>query len=312
MIVHRSELAKQWAALIKDRLGIVPGFIGDGVWNVGDQITIGMVQTLASIESETRAISSSFGLVLIDETHHAPASTYFDVLGLLSAKYRYGLSATPNRRDGLETIIYRTVGPTIATIEKGEVERQGATVPATIIPVETGFSPGVVRSWPEYLESISNSIGRNNLILDLAKKSDGSTLILVDRVNHAKQLSEMLNGIGIVHALAHGQLPKKDRDDVMGMIKNSDITIGTTGLLGEGIDVGSWGTLILGSPISSEIKLMQAIGRCVRPSEGKEMATIYDLKDDCGFAGASFKKRFEIYKKNKIWVEFGKTLRVFE
>jgi type I site-specific restriction-modification system R (restriction) subunit len=62
--------------------------------------------------------------------------------------------------------------------------------------------------------------------------------------------------------------------------------------------------LIMASPISSEIKLMQAIGRVVRAHPGKKNALIYDLKDDCGFSGASFKKRFEIYRKNEIWVEF--------
>jgi type I site-specific restriction-modification system R (restriction) subunit len=60
----------------------------------------------------------------------------------------------------------------------------------------------------------------------------------------------------------------------------------------------------MGAPISSEIKLMQAVGRVVRPFPGKEQAIVYDLRDDCGFSGSSFKKRFEIYKKNNIWVDF--------
>ena len=307
VLVHRSDLGKQWASVIEERLGIVPGLIGDGSWEIGNEITIAMVQTLASRTEETRGLSGSFGLVIWDEIQHLPSETHFNVLGLLNAKYRYGLSATLNRRDGLEPIIYRTIGPTIATIEKEEVEKQGATVPAKVISIETGFTPESVNSWSEFLESIASSIGRNNLIIDLAKKSDGSTLILVDRVKHAEELSAMLKKIGIVHVLAHGQISKVDRCDVMDRIKSSQITVGTTGLLGEGIDVTSWGTLIMGSPISSEIKLMQAIGRCVRQSPGKQQATIYDLKDDCGFAGSSFKKRFDIYKKNKIWVDFSKT-----
>ena len=154
------------------------------------------------------------------------------------------------------------------------------------------------------MDAITDSTERNLLILNLAQKTDGAVLILVDRVAHAEHLSKMLTLLGTEHALAHGQLNKKDRENVMEQIKTAKLTIGTTSLLGEGLDISVWGTLILGAPISSEIKLLQAIGRIVRPANGKEKALVYDLKDDCAFSGSSFKKRFEIYKKNKIWVEF--------
>jgi superfamily II DNA or RNA helicase len=307
IIVHRSELAKQWLAVISERLGgIKAGFIGDGQWDVGDEITVAMVQTLAAKEKETKSISNAFGLILLDETHHAPASTFFDVLGLFSAKFRYGLSATVQRRDGLEQLIYHATGPTISTISKSEVEEIGATVPATVFSIATHFNPGGVESWNEYLDAITCNALRNELIIDLAEKSEGASLILVDRVEHARRLSEMLEIRNIDHVLAHGKLTKSDRRTVMDRIRTANITIGTTSLLGEGLDVGVWSTLIMGSPISSEIKLLQAIGRIVRPSKGKEGAVVYDLKDNCGFSRSSFKKRFEIYKKNKIFVDFSR------
>ncbi len=127
-------------------------------------------------------------------------------------------------------------------------------------------------------------------------------LILSDRVAHADDLSGMFSRRNFDHALVHGKV--KDREEAIERIKKATVTIGTTGLLGEGLDVPFWEVLIMASPISSEIKLMQAIGRVVRASPGKKSALIYDLKYDCGFSGASFKKRFEIYRKHKIWVEF--------
>jgi len=304
ILVHRTELAAQWIGLIKERFGITAGFIGDGVIDIGDEITVAMVQTLNLCEEETKALSDSFGLILWDEVHHLVATTFFDVLGLFSAKYRYGLSATPSRRDGLEPMIYLAIGKTIATISKKEVEDLGATVPATVISVKTGFNPGVVNSWNEFLSSISSNADRNIKIINLAQQSQGAVLILVDRVSHADQLSEMLTRRKIEHVLAHGKIGKKERKDVMDRIKSAKITVGTTSLLGEGLDVSVWSVLVMASPISSEIKLMQAIGRIVRSSPGKEKAIVYDFRDDCGFAGSSFKRRFEIYKKNKIWVDF--------
>lgn len=306
ILVHRSELAKQWAAKIKECLGIKVGMIGDGKWEIGNQVTIAMIQTLALHQERTKALSNTFGLIIADECHHTPADQFYSVLSLLAAKYRYGLSATPTRNDCLEKMIELVVGPTIVNVTREEVEGNGSIVPAVVFSVETRFYPGYLSSWSEYIESIASSNERNALILNLAQKSEGAALILVDRVSHAERLSGMLTQRKISHVLAHGKINKKERESVMKRIKSSKITIGTSSLLGEGLDVSVWGTLIMGSPISSEIKLMQAIGRIVRPSPGKEKAIVLDLKDDCGFSGSSFNKRFEIYKKHKIWVNFSK------
>lgn len=306
VILHRNELAGQWCKVIEDRLGLKPGRIGDGHWEIGDQITIAMVQTLSAKKQETKSISEMFGLILNDELHHICATTFFDVIRLFPAKFRYGLSATLERRDGLEPMIYHAVGPAIATISREEVEGLGATVPIKVISVKTGFKPIMINSWNDYLDSITINSERNIGIINLAQKSktNGAVLILVDRVGHAQQISDMLQRRNIDHVLAHGQLAKNDREGIIERIKSSNITIGTTGLLGEGLDVSVWSTLILASPISSEIKLLQAVGRIVRPSKWKEKALVIDLKDDCAFAGASFNKRLAIYKKHGIYVDF--------
>lgn len=305
IIVHRQELARQWQSVIKERLGLTVGFIGDGEWNVGEEITVALIQTLSSQEERTKGISLDFGLVLVDEGHHTPCDQFYTILGLMKAKHRYALSATPNRRDGLEEIIYRAIGPVIALIHSAEVQEAGGTVPASVRAIDTGFEPKA-ESWHEYLDQIGEDKDRNLLVIDLACQLEGATLVLVDRIAHAEQLSRMFTIRKINHVLAHGQLKKEARDGLMDRIKSSNITIGTTSLLGEGLDVSVWSNLVMASPISSEIKLLQAVGRIVRPGVGihKERALIYDLRDDCGFSGASFKKRFEIYKKNKIWVEF--------
>ena len=304
IVVHRKELANQWLRVIKERLGLTVGFIGDGEWAVGEEITVALIQTLSAQEERTKELSWGFGLVLVDEGHHCPCDQFFSVLGIMKAKYRYSLSATPNRRDGLEAIIYRATGPEISHILREEVEECGATVPVTVLAINTHVTPRAANTWHEYIDAISEDAQRNILIIELAQQSDGSTLVLVDRIDHATQLSHILTRQGIDHVLAHGKLKKEGREGLMDRIKEAKITIGTTGLLGEGIDVASWSNLIMGSPISSEIKLLQAIGRVVRPGVGKENALIYDLRDDCAFSGASFNKRFKIYKKNSIWVEF--------
>ena len=301
IILHRSDLAKQWISLIKERLGIDAGLIGSGEWKIGDEITVALVQTLASREKDLPELP--FGLVLVDECHHVPAQSFFQVLSLIDARFRYGLSATPIRADGLEKLIYYGIGPAIERIDRAEVEEIGATVPAEVKIIQTGFSPSYCSSWPAYTTELCGSSDRNLLIIELIARQTRPTLVLLDRVGHAENLSGMLNRRNIQHILAHG---KVKREGLLEKMRNSSITIGTSSLLGEGLDIKGWEILILGSPISSETKLLQTIGRVVRSAPGKEKAVIYDLKDGCGFAGASFKKRFAVYKENKIWVDFGK------
>ena len=127
-------------------------------------------------------------------------------------------------------------------------------------------------------------------------------MILVDRIVHANNLAKILTENNIGFELAHGKA--RDKKTMLKRIRNAKITIGTTSLIGEGIDVSSWGSIVMGSPISSEIKLMQAIGRVSRPSKGKDSGIVFDLKDDCGFAGGSFKKRMSMYDKADIKVNF--------
>ena len=301
IIVHRSDLAKQWIDWIKVRLGCDAGFIGSGDYKLGEEITVALIQTLASREQDISEMP--FGLVLVDECHHIPAQTFFKAISLIDARFRYGLSATPTRTDGLEKLIYYGIGDPIEKIERTEVEEIGATVPARVKRVATGFAPSDCESWMHYVSAISRDPDRNSFLLKLVMQQNRPTLVLMDRVGHAENLAEMLRIRGIEYVLAHG---KVKRQDLLERMRSSSITIGTSSLIGEGLDVSGWEVLILGSPISSETKLLQAIGRVVRASPGKKEATIYDLCDNCGFSGASFKKRFEIYKKNKIWVDFGK------
>lgn len=303
ILVHRTDLLKQWCKVIHDRLSVKPGIISGRDWNIDSDIVVGMIQTLSSRQEAVEEISRSFGLILVDECHHLPAQTFYDIIGNFYAKYRYGLSATPQRRDGLEPIIYRAVGSPIANIHREEVESIGATVPIHVQVINTLFRPTRCESWQDYQTALSTNEGRAELVVNMIQSLDEPTLCLVDRKEHAKYISKKLTEAGCDHVVAHGSLTKKNREQAMVNMKKSKITVGTTSLLGEGLDVPGWSNLILGSPISSEIKLLQAIGRVARAAPGKERAFAYDLRDDCAFSGASFNKRKSIYEAHNFFIE---------
>ena len=302
IVVHRKELAKQWMEVIKERFGFEAGFLGSGKFKDG-KIVVAMLQSIVPYFDKVGVDKfPEFGNFIMDECHHCPCSQLMKAQYLLPARYRFGFTATTNRRDGLERIIYLAMGYIVSEIERDTVEDIGGTVPIVVKALKTDFDPGYCDSWAKYIDKISESHNRNVLILNIAINQKLPSLILVDRIVHANNLAKILTENNIGFELAHGKA--RDKKTMLKRIRNAKITIGTTSLIGEGIDVSSWGSIVMGSPISSEIKLMQAIGRVSRPSKGKDSGIVFDLKDDCGFAGGSFKKRMSMYDKADIKVNF--------
>ncbi|OGT89428.1 MAG: hypothetical protein A2286_06070 [Gammaproteobacteria bacterium RIFOXYA12_FULL_61_12] len=302
VLVHNNELARQWSGAIERFMGFTPGVIGDGKWKEGDRITVATLQTLHRNQERVSESAENYGLVLTDECHHIPSRTFADVMLGLPCRYRYGLSATIHRRDGLHQLINRVIGRTIAQISPEEVEDVGGIVPAQIKVVPTGFEPCDVDGWTELLDKIVQSPDRNRVVADWASRAAGyaPTLVLVDRIDHAESLARLCSVPALV---AHGQLSKKERKRVFEAMPDAPLTIGTTGLLGEGLDISRWSVLVLATPISGRVKLLQAIGRIIRPHPGKKNGLVIDLVDQHAIALACFRKRREIYVERGYWRE---------
>lgn len=294
IIVHRNELAKQWQDVIYELMELDAPIIGNGKFVIGEKITIAMIQTLNAREDETDFLARQIGLVLVDEAHHVPANTFKDVLNRFGAKKRYGLSATPQRADGLSELIYRVIGVPLYEVERERVLEVGGIIQPKVYVKKTFCNCEEAYSWNNYLDYICDNKTRNTEICRIAHNQNKPTLILTDRVEHAKLIYKILEPLKDKKTiLIHGK--SKNRDELMKQIEEADITVATTGLMGEGIDVKRWEVLVLATPISSHIKLCQAIGRVIRPCLGKEAAIIYDFIDNCGFSVSSFKKREKIY-----------------
>jgi superfamily II DNA or RNA helicase len=298
ILTHTRELLYQWQANIKRFLHIDAGIIGDGKWVEGDLVTIGTIQTLRN-----KPPVREYGTVIVDEVHHAPALTWARVLDNLSAKYRYGLSATPWRKDGLQFVIPLYFGPHRVTVPKEQIENIGGIVPAVVYPLFTNFYADDCE-WRYLIDALMVDAKRNRTIASYAQRlSDKtSTLVLTERIEHAKLLAEQLPG----SVSLHGELKKKERTEAFEAIKSGTrITVATSALLGEGVDIEAWGALIFGLPMGSRSpKVLQAIGRVVRPAPGKNEAIIVDLIDNHPRAQAAWRGRCNLYKRNRIKVNF--------
>lgn len=113
ILVHRQPLLEQWRSQIGIFLGRDTksiGQIGGGKRKLTGQIDVAMIQSLSRKDS-VDDIVAKYGQVIIDECHHLPAVSFERVLSEVKARYVVGLTATPQRRDGHQPIIYMQIGP---------------------------------------------------------------------------------------------------------------------------------------------------------------------------------------------------------
>lgn len=303
ILVHNKTLAKQWYEVIKDRTGLEAGIIGGGKWEEGETITIAIIQTLAKHLSALVKLGRGYGLLMVDECHHVPAASFGGVVNQLACKYRYGLTATRWRADGLHVLINRYLGDLLIKIYPQEVEAVGGIVPAQVQIVHSSCEGYEVDGYQDFMEAITTDEYRHQLIVGLAGKSADSqtqTLVLTDRVSHAIELYALCPKA----VLVHGQLKQSERDTALSAMQAADITIGTFGLLGEGVDVAGWGALILATPRKSRVSILQSIGRALRARDGKQQAVIYDICDNHYYAESSAAVRQSIYRERGYPVEY--------
>jgi superfamily II DNA or RNA helicase len=307
ILVKSKDLAEQWRAAIEQFTGLIAGLIGGGKDKEGEQFTIATVQTLVK-----RDISQlNYGMVLADECHNAPASQFYHVINGLNCRYKFGLSATPQRRDGLEMMIHAALGPIVAEIKPSEVE--GAVLPVKVEMIEFDYPYPAPDSWNEFIESLVDDEERNEAIIRLITSSQasrpGSVIVLSQQVKHCEILHQMALDAGMDCLLIHGQLPAAERTKRIKQAQTARLIFGTSQLLSEGIDIPPLETLIFASPMSAVIekvgqpaatKLIQSIGRCRRPYPGKRCAYVIDLVDKCAFGYATANKRSTIYRSQNF------------
>jgi len=282
----------------KDDIGI----IGGGKKKIGNKITVGMVQTLAKSVDLLTDISQEFGLVILDECHHLPANTFLKVVNYLPAYYLYGLTATPYRRDKMESVMFATIGRPNAIIKREEVKKEKGIITPLVItrrikgPIYVGndyhyiikelLIPNELRS-DTIATDIINEAKQNNYCIAISTRKSYCEIIY-------SKVSKYWNKVGI----ATGDYSKKHNNLQVKRLEDGEITVlvVTFELLGEGFDVKKLNRGFIILPFKERTRVEQAVGRIQRTCQNKNNALLYEYLDEgIGILENQFRERKNVY-----------------
>ena len=289
------------------------GKIIGGKVEVGSLMTFATVQTLSKIDLP--AYKYEWDVVIVDECHRVagtPASVtmFYRVMNSLAARYKYGLSATVHRSDGLIRTTFAILGDVAYKVPDEAVSEK--TMQVSVMKRDTG-----IQTAPECLDTdgtmdyaklipylVENRCRNEKIIKDLADNRDHSNLILSDRLEHLKLLRSMmpadLKGMSV---MIDGKMSSKKAKEERAMAiedmrqGKKRYLFASYSLAKEGLDIPCLDRLYLTTPRKDYSVITQSIGRIARTAPGKESAVCYDYVDDIGFCENQYRRRKTSYRK---------------
>ncbi|WP_066403592.1 DEAD/DEAH box helicase [Aliarcobacter cryaerophilus] len=287
IIVNKNMLLDQWISRFVDYFGYKKsdiGFLGKSQNRLNGNIDIATMQSLNNIPE----LVENYTQVIVDECHHIPALTFEQIVKNFKGKYILGLSATPNRKDELDPILYQQLGNISYEYKKPKTHTN------RLLVIKTEFTSSVDNYAAIINELVSNEDRNRQIVKTIKENIDRKILLLSDRIEHLNLLENILKEEKIDFVSVHGSQNKKEQVENMQKVKTSSLILATSSFFGEGIDFPHLNTIIFATPISFYGRLIQYLGRIGRGNQ--ECLAIDFLDSKNAMLNSTYKKRLEGYK----------------
>jgi superfamily II DNA or RNA helicase len=307
VVINKESLLEQWVDRIKQfvpnaSIGIIQGKRFEVE---GSDIVIGMLQSL-SMKDFPQDAFHSFGFVIYDECHLVPCKVFSKILKIANFKYHLGLSATPQRTDGMTKTLKWFIGEIIFKDDKTYITDQ-VIVHNLVIKSDNNV----------YCEELLNYLGNPNMsamvsnitqylprtkliirkLLDIMNEKR-KVIILSNRRDHLVDMKTLIEQDGrYTSGYYVGQMKKK----LLNESEQCDIILGTYSMASTGMDIAGLNTLVLASPVSNVI---QSVGRIMRKSEVITNRIIIDVIDEFSVFANQGIKRGAYYSKKKYMFKY--------
>lgn len=290
------------------------GTITEGKVNIGSGITFATVQTMCNVDLDR--YRHEWDVVITDEVHRVSQSAttvsrYQKVLNNLAARHKYGLTATPERSDGLIKATFSLVGPIAYEVPDEAVKDKVMQVAVLPIYTDTDITDDCLNvdgtiDYVSLIGHLTTDEKRNRLIAEKIIGNRGhSCLVLSDRLEQLVSIMEMLpEDMRADSAFINGKMQsKKDkalREQWLEEMRTGQkkYLFASYSLSKEGLDIPRLDRLFLASPVKFSSIVIQSVGRIARTFDGKEEPVCYDFVDNrIGFCARAYKERCRHYRK---------------
>ncbi len=273
IICEKKEIQLQFRDYLINCFGMKQGdygLISEGNVEIGKYITIGLRQTLARVD--LTPYKFEFGVIAVDEGQNVGGSVtkctqYSKILNNLAAEYRFAVSATAYRVDGLTRCMYSLLNTIKYEIPEESVEDK--TIKANIQPVLTDYEiPDSCLKWDgtlNYTElptAMAEDTKRNELIVKYLKENKNNyCLILSDRLSSLENLHTLLGEGLLINGSMISKKAKKEREDTIEKMrqKQEHYLFASYNLAREGLDIKPLDRLFLVAPTKNKINVIQSV-----------------------------------------------------
>ena len=294
IVVHKEFLGNQWRERIQQFCpGATIGVVQQNKKELDCDFVIAMLQSLSTKEYSFNDFES-VGTLIVDEAHHICARVFSQSLFKLCPKHVYGLSATPQRKDGLTKVLHWFMGPTFFAVER-EKQDQVDVFPIEFTTDRFSEPPPCTRygklSLATMITELTEMSDRNRMLMSTIRNAaNGSrhVLVLSDRRFHCEYLHERFKEQSGLYmgGMKEAELVESSKKEII---------FATFSQAHEGLDIPSLDTVILATPKSD---IVQSIGRIMRETKGKKNnPRIYDIVDQWSVFFAMYNKRLKVYKQ---------------
>jgi superfamily II DNA or RNA helicase len=293
IVVHNTFLKDQWEDRIKAFLpGVTIGHLQGETADVeGKDIVIAMIQSI-SMKEYPKEVFRGFGLTVIDECHHIASEVFVQAFQKITSKHMLGLSATPDRKDGLMYVIEWFLGPILYRSESGDKVDEAVHVEMfKHEPTDVEFNrmlynnqgvmnvAGMVNKLAEFVPRTDMLVKIINDILD--QDPGRQLLVLSDRVQHCKDICAKLNPE--IAAILSQDVAASKRAE---FCASKRVLIATYSMCKEGFDVATLNTLVMATPRPD---IDQIVGRIMRTE--RSARTVHPLIVD--IVDSTFRRQFQ-------------------
>jgi DNA repair protein RadD len=290
VLAHRDELTRQNVMkFVKINPGLSTSIFDARGKSWRGRTTFAMVQTLTR-ESNLVGIPQ-LDLLVIDEAHHAVANSYRRIIDQVINTnpdcYIYGVTATPNRGDkrGLRPIFSNVADQ----VRLGELIQSGHLVQPRTFVVDVGAQDALInvrKTVDDFdmreVDAIMNKAPVTEAVVKHWQEKAGGrkTVVFCSTVDHARNVCEAFNGVGVESVMVYGDLSKGERKAALSRFeKGSAKVVVNVAVLTEGWDYQPTGCVVLLRPSSYKSTLIQMVGRGLRTVDPNEFPGV--IKTDC-------------------------------